>query len=229
MSRDEPRRRGRTRVPEVAVALLFLTVAACAERPGADPPRDDGAPAETDAPAPPAEPATPDSVGARPADPAPPRAAALADSTDWTIGLLEAPSTLDDGPPPVPVLTALRAGVHPDWERATFELEGAAGLPGYRIEYVDRPLYDCGSGEPTYPVGDAWLEVRFYPAAAHTEEGRPTLGARDLAVDQPLLRHIYRTCDFEAVVVHVLALSAPNAFRVMTLADPVRIVVDVRR
>jgi hypothetical protein len=126
------------------------------------------------------------------------------------------------------VLTALRTGVQDGFERVTFELAGP-DTPGYQAEYVDRPLYDCGSGEPTYPVGDAWLELRLEPAAAHTEEGRPTLGARDLAVGAPLLQRIYRTCDFEAVVVHVLALSTPNAFRVFTLADPVRIVVDIQR
>ena len=155
-------------------------------------------------------------------------APAALDSTAWTVGLLTGTPTLD-GPPPVPVLTALRTGAHADYERVTLELAGAAGLPGYRVEYVDRPLYDCGSGEPTYPVGDAWLEIRLEPAAAHTEEGRPTLGARDLPVGQPLLQRIYRTCNFEGIVVHVLALSEPNPFRVMRLADPPRIVVDVGR
>jgi hypothetical protein len=97
------------------------------------------------------------------------------------------------------------------------------------VEYVDRPLHECGSGNQIFPVGDAWLELRLEPAAAHTEAGEATLGAREIAVDAPLLRRIYRTCDFEAVVVHVLALSAPNPFRVLTLSSPSRIVVDIQR
>jgi hypothetical protein len=161
------------------------------------------------------------------AQPSPTTDVAAPDTSSWTIGLASAPSTVVQGP--VPVLTALRTGIQDGFERVTFELAGSAGLPGYQAEYVDRPLHDCGSGEPTYPVGDAWLQVRLEPAAAHTEEGRPTLGARDVAVGAPLLQRIYRTCDFEAVVVHVLALSRPNAFRVFTLADPWRVVVDIQR
>jgi hypothetical protein len=156
-----------------------------------------------------------------------PAPAASADSTDWTIGLLSAPTTVTGGP--VPVLTDIRTGSHADYERFTVELDAANGLPGYHVEYVDRPLHECGSGNQIFPVGDAWLELRLEPAAAHTEAGEATLGAREIAVDAPLLRRIYRTCDFEAVVVHVLALSAPNPFRVLTLSRPSRIVVDIQR
>jgi hypothetical protein len=127
------------------------------------------------------------------------------------------------------VLTDIRTGTHPDYERFTVELDAAEGLPAYHVEYVDRPLHECGSGNQIFPVGDAWLELRLEPAAAHTEAGEATLGAREIAVDAPLLRRIYRTCDFEAVVVHVLALSAPNPFRVLTLSSPSRIVVDIQR
>ena len=214
---DETRARGRRGRPlrGGSAALLCVAVLACGAEPNESAPSPDAAPAEAPADPPPLPAAAP--------------AAAPPDSTEWTIGTLSAPSTVTGGPPPVPVLTALRAGVHPEYERVTFELAGAAGLPGYRLEYVDRPLHDCGSGEPTYPVGDAWLEIRLEPAAAHTEEGRPTLGARDLRIDHPLLQRVYRTCDFEAVVTHVLALSEPNPFRVIRLADPPRIAVDVRR
>ena len=209
------RRRGTPRGG--AAALLCLAAAvACGNEPNGGAPAPDTARAEA-----PGEPA-PTAAAAAPA-PAPP------DSTEWTIGTLSAPSTVTGGAPPLPVLTALRTGVHPEYERVTIELQSGGGLPGYRIEYVDRPLHDCGSGEPTYPVGDAWLEIRLEPAAAHTEEGRATLGTRDLPVDQRLLRRIYRTCDFEGIVTLVLALSEPNPFRVLTLDGPPRIAVDVRR
>jgi hypothetical protein len=133
------------------------------------------------------------------------------------------------GSPRLPVLTALRSGVHSEYERFTVELDAPGGLPGYHLEYVDRPLHDCGSGEPTYPVGDAWLELRLDPAAAHTAAGQPTLGGRDTALGLDLLLRVYRTCDFEGVVTLVLAVSEPNPFRVLRLAHPARIVVDVER
>jgi hypothetical protein len=130
---------------------------------------------------------------------------------------------------PLPVLTAMRTGSHPAYDRVTLELSGAEGLPAYHLEYVDRPLIECGSGRQVSPVGDAWLELRLEPAAAHTEAGQPTLGSREIVVGAPLVQRIYRTCDFEGVVTLVLALSAPNPFRVLTLSDPWRVVVDVQR
>lgn len=165
---------------------------------------------------------------------------------DWTLGTVSAPTTVTGGP--VPVITGLRTGSHPDFDRVTVALgvgtgdpgapsrdsgagapPGAEAFPGYRAAYVDRPLHECGSGRQIHPVGDGWLELRLEPAAAHTEAGEPTLPGRETAVDGALLRRIYRTCDFEAVVTFVLAVSSPEPFRVFTLPDPPRVVVDVRR
>lgn len=155
-------------------------------------------------------------------------AAGPADTATWTVGVTSAPP--DVGAPPLPMLTALRTGSQPDYERMVVEIgPEASGRPGYQVEYIDRPLVECGSGRQIFPVGDAWLELRLEPAAAHTEEGRPTLGARELPLDGPLLRRVYRTCDFEGVVVFVMALAEPNPYRVFTLTDPWRIVVDVER
>ena len=110
----------------------------------------------------------------------------------------------------------------------TVELGSGDWLPGYHAEYVDRPLHQCASGDAIYPVGDAWLELRLEPAQAHTEEGAPTLPGRELEAAGEGLLKVYVTCDFEGVVALVLAVERPNHFRVLTLASPARIVVDVQ-
>src|SRR5688572_2350499 len=74
----------------------------------------------------------------------------------------------------VAVLKAVRTARHEGFDRVVFEFE-TAELPGYRIEYIDKPVKQCGSGNVVNLKGDAWLEVRFYPANAHTEEGKPTV------------------------------------------------------
>lgn len=147
--------------------------------------------------------------------------------TGWTTANLAAPPAGERIP--LPVLTGIRTGTHPGFERVTVDFGDGGGLPGYRLEYVDRPLHECGSGRQVFPVGDAWLELHLEPAAAHTEAGEATLGARESAIDGPVLRRIYRTCDFEGVVVLVLALDAPNPFRAFTLSEPRRLVVDIER
>lgn len=152
-----------------------------------------------------------------------------ADAPDsWTKGGATAASTVTSE---VTVLTTFRTGRHAEFERVVLELgDRGGGFPGYNVEYVDRPLHDCGSGEETFPVGDAWLEIRLYPIDAHTQEGQPTVDhkPRDLPGLENIMR-VYTTCDFEAVVTLVLAVRSPEEFRVFTLDAPRRIVVDVRK
>ena len=145
----------------------------------------------------------------------------------WTIGTADVPSTAS-GASGVPVVRTLRTGTHEGHDRVTVELDTGEGMPGYRLEYIDKPLHECGSGREIHPLGDAWLELRLEPAQAHTEAGEATLPGRELPVRERLLRRIYVTCDFEAVVSLVIAVASPNAFRAFTLEDPRRIVVDVR-
>ena len=123
-------------------------------------------------------------------------------------------------------LLAVRTARHPDYERIAFEFDR---LPNYKVEYIDRPVIACGSGATVPLPGDAWLEVDLRPANAHTEEGRPTVGARSFAPAYPNLLELRLTCDFEAQVTWVAGLRSPNRFRVTELRDPARLVVDIRR
>ena len=146
----------------------------------------------------------------------------------WTTGALEHASTVREA---VALLGAVRTGRHAEYERVVLELsDDGAGIPGYHVEYVDRPLRECGSGEQIFPVGDGWLEIRLEPLDAHTAEGQPTVPHRP--VDTPGMENvlrIYMTCDFEAVTTLVIAVRSPNPFRAFHLESPRRIVVDVQR
>jgi len=89
----------------------------------------------------------------------------------WTAGILELSGTKSG----VSELVGLRAARHDDFDRVVFEFRGAR--PGARLEYVDRPVRRCGSGEPSEIAGDVWPGVRFEPEAAHTAEGARPHGA----------------------------------------------------
>jgi hypothetical protein len=122
-------------------------------------------------------------------------------------------------------LVAVRSAEHFGYDRVVFEFRGA--VPGYHIEYVDHPVRDCGAGDPRSIAGDAWLEVRFYPANAHDEQGRPTVKARELRPKLANVLELERTCDFEAVVTWVLGTKSPKRYRVLELTQPPRLAVDV--
>jgi hypothetical protein len=138
-----------------------------------------------------------------------------------TVGIVDVPRT---GAPST--LTDVRAASHEGYDRVVFEFRGAA--PGYHVEYVDRPVRDCGAGEPRPIAGDGWLEVRFFPANAHDEQGRPTVPFGELRPNLPNVVEVERTCDFEAVVTWVLGTRSPKRYRVLELTAPTRFVVDVR-
>ena len=125
-------------------------------------------------------------------------------------------------------LAAVRAAKQPGYDRVVFELAGDV-LPGYHLEYVDRPIIRCGSGEPTQVAGQGWLQVRLTGAQAHTDAGKPTVGPRERKESLGVLRELEQTCDFEGEVTWVLGLQHPNRFRVLELKAPTRLVVDVQQ
>ncbi|MEX2281025.1 MAG: hypothetical protein WEE89_00900 [Gemmatimonadota bacterium] len=141
----------------------------------------------------------------------------------WTVGL----SASNKPPPRVAILTAVRTARHDGFERIVFEFQ-ADQLPNYRVEYVDRPVRACGSGEPVALKGDAWLQISLEPAYAHDDDGHPTVKVRALMPMLPNLLELKLICDFEAIVSWAAGLKSPNRYRVLELSAPARIVVDIR-
>ena len=141
---------------------------------------------------------------------------------EGTAGIVERPGETDE----VVLLTDVRVGRHQGFDRVTFEFAGSS-RPGHHLEYVDRPVRQCGSGHPVPLAGDGWLEVRMELARGHDEEGNATLPG-ELDPGLPVLLEVERTCDFEGVVTYVLGVRSPNRYRVLDLDDPTRLVVDVR-
>jgi hypothetical protein len=124
------------------------------------------------------------------------------------------------------LLKAVRTGKHQFYDRVVFEFEGNT-LPGYVIEYVDKPIRDCGQGEVVPVNGDGFLMVSLQPANAHTESGQPTVRNVPLNPDSRLLIDLKLVCDFEAQVQWIMGLSSPNRYRVLELTNPARLVVDI--
>jgi hypothetical protein len=93
------------------------------------------------------------------------------DTAGWTAGLTAKPGS------EMVTLLEVRTAAHDEFERIVFAF-GPGPMPGYRVEYVDRPVRQCGSGEVVDLPGDAWLSIRLEPAQAHTEEGKPTVVER---------------------------------------------------
>ncbi len=207
------------RVIEAALAASLLT--ACgAGRPGA------GGSTWIEAPAaPPATEAAPEIAQAPRAQPAPTTApeAPPAPPFEGTTGVSEVKR---EGMKPA-TLARVRAAGHEGFDRVVFELAPSSGVPGYRVEYFDEPVRRCGSGEPAAVAGEAWLAVQLRPAQAHDDKGKATVKDRERRLRLPSVREAELTCDFEGDVTWVIGVPAKKRYRVLELADPPRLVVDI--
>lgn len=130
-----------------------------------------------------------------------------------------------DTAPPYPVLIDVQTGTLEQYDRAIFQFE--AGIAGYRVEYVAPPITACGSGLPVEIAGNAFLQVRLYPAEAHDDAGAQTLEQTELAPNLPSLLEMEQICDFEGVVTWVMGLTEEVDFRAFSLTEAL-LVVDVR-
>lgn len=126
-------------------------------------------------------------------------------------------------------LRGLRAASNPQgFDRIVLDF-GTGAVPGWRVAYSARPPFRCGSGEAAQVEGARFLGVRLQGTQAHDDLGEPTVRQRELPLNMPVMREMVMTCDFEGQVELAVGVAAGNPFRVMELADPTRLVIDVQR
>jgi hypothetical protein len=116
-----------------------------------------------------------------------------------------------------------------DCPTVVFEFQNS--VPGYVVEYKEPPFTDCGSGARAQIESwgaDAYLSVLLEPARGADESGQPTYeGPFDIPVDGSVLKHMKRTCDYEAQIEWIIGLDERHDFTVRALSEPARIVIDI--
>jgi hypothetical protein len=125
-------------------------------------------------------------------------------------------------------VTSVRVGRHDGYDRVVFELDGREpGVPGWQVEYVDDPRRD-GSGDPVEVAGDKTLVVLIrgtgYPFDTGVEEAEEARVPGDVKV----VEDVVLGSVFEGVYEAFIGTSHEAPFRVFRLADPARVVVDIR-
>lgn len=122
----------------------------------------------------------------------------------------------------------MRFGRHAGYDRVVLELAGT-GSPGWRVEYVEDPRRQ-GSGHPVELRGSSYLKVDItgviYPVAP---DGRRYTGPEEILPERSV---VVLEADmggvFEGHRQAFLGLSSREPFRVFSLQDPTRIVIDVQ-
>lgn len=129
--------------------------------------------------------------------------------------------------PRVGVGVAVRVGRHETYDRVVYEFSGA-GRPTFEVQWVDEPV-QSGSGETVEVPGDAYLSVRTstveIPGESQDKPSAPPASRLDgtvVASAEPIWG------GFEGYgETFVGVTGAERPFRVTTLDDPTRLVVDI--
>lgn len=153
-------------------------------------------------------------------------------STSTSTGGAACPANTDKQTGPVKSPTAqmvsLETGNDAGFDSVVFEFTGA--VPGYRVEYVDEPLTQDGSGDPVEVKGDYAIAVVMENASAYDmEAGKPTYtgSKRVEPKNTRQVQEVVQTGDFEGYLSWGIGVKDKAGFRVRTLASPHRLVVQV--
>jgi hypothetical protein len=123
-------------------------------------------------------------------------------------------------------ITDVRVGTHDGFDRVVFEF--ASGIPSTVIEAVLPPLYADPSGKELDVAGTAFLKVTMHGASKISPDGGGTYsGSTNFEPGFSQLVQLLEGGDFEAVSTWYLGLNRGGCIRVLTLADPSRLVIDV--
>jgi hypothetical protein len=125
-------------------------------------------------------------------------------------------------------VTAVRVARQDGYDRVVFELAGEqAGEPGWRVQYDDDPRRD-GSGDPVEVAGEATLVVYVDGAGYPTDTGQQEARSARVPADAEVVREVQLGSVFEGTYEAFIGTTRKAPFRVFRLADPARVVVDVR-
>ena len=128
------------------------------------------------------------------------------------------------------LLTAVRAARHEGYDRVVFEFANV--VPGYDVRYVKRPIREDASGRVVDLKGAAVARIRMENAldADLTKSNAPRTynGPNRFSPGTPEIAELARIGGFEGVLTWAAGLQDQVDFRVSTLTDPPRLVIDFR-
>ncbi len=123
-------------------------------------------------------------------------------------------------------LVGIRAASHPGFDRVVWQFDGP--LPNTRIiRYVDSVIHD-GSGEPVRVSGAAKLHLTMFQANAHNPDTGVLTAPRRVAFGLSNVTEVVNSGDFEATVSYGIGLVKQQPYKLFTLTNPSRVVLDVR-
>ena len=125
-------------------------------------------------------------------------------------------------------LVAVRVGAHEGFDRVV--LEFSESVPGYTVKYVELPVLADGSGdEVDLPDAETAVQIVLTPSSGFDmEAGEETYTGPNTVTNDNTneITGVVSAGDFEAVLSWAVGLRNEVPFKVTTLDNPARLVVD---
>ena len=121
----------------------------------------------------------------------------------------------------------IRTGAHDCFERVVIEFGGSGELPGYWVRYESDPILQSPSGQPVDVAGDATLVVSVAAWMPDTEGNGYSGPTQIFPTNVTNIVELRQIENFEGMHQWAIGLDRERDFAVMTLTDPVRIVIDI--
>ncbi len=228
---------GTTRTRQTTAAMAFtaiLVLAACGTSPS---PPSSSSPAPTSpAPSPTPSPSSPSPSESTPAPTNSPSARPTLAGAALTPVRVES----SDGPPcgdqlcDNALIRTVRLAAHDGYDRFVIEFRytgNRSTLPAYEVSYAKGTITKDPSGQPIELSGSAALLIRLTPASGFDTMATPPAlvytGPDRITAHTGTVTEAALVGDFEAVVSWVLGTRGKQPFRVLTLTNPPRLVIDV--
>ncbi|MDP9467879.1 MAG: hypothetical protein M3P32_03955 [Chloroflexota bacterium] len=122
-------------------------------------------------------------------------------------------------------ITDVRVGTHAGYDRVTFEF--ASGIPQTVVKGVLPPFYADPSGLPLDVSGTAFLEVTMNGGTKVTDGVITYAGPTNFEPGYDQLLQLREGGDWEALSTWYLGFDGGGCYRVLTLAGPSRLVIDI--
>jgi len=124
-------------------------------------------------------------------------------------------------------ITDVRVGKHTGYDRVVFEFDG--GIPQTTIDAVLPPFYQDPSGLELTVSGSAFLKLTLNGGTKVSPAGGVTYsGSNDFKPGFDQLVELVEAGDFEAISTWYLGVDPGGCIRVLTLAAPSRLVIDIQ-
>ena len=137
-----------------------------------------------------------------------------------------APVTRSNATTSQPRVVDLRFAEHARFDRVVIDVRGHR--PGLTASYVHRLVFDA-SGKPVELRGSKKFSLVLNPARAHNHQGENVYdGPRLRRLHLATLRGVAFTGDFEGYVSFGFTTDRRAPYRIFTLTNPTRVVLDFR-